>query len=252
MSYCYGRQPAIHPVGYRLIGHYVPGIPDAPATFDHTNGFSGFKMLGNGPDSTLTANGGRPVGDCGFVGSVNVDLIDSIEAHEPFQIPSSDEVVTDYLAYNHGQDRGVALIELLAYWQQIGLWDSKIAGYAAVNFRDTDELWAACNAFGCLYVGIAVPATAQQQFQAGEPWDLTGTDADYEIEGGHCVVIVSRDSDGGELVTWGRRQRFTDRWARTYLEEAHVVLTASQVARNGDGYGIDLTQLQADLAKLAA
>ena len=250
MTHCYGRLPAVHPVGLGLIDRYA-ALPPAPPTFDHTNGFDGFQMLGNGPDPTLHVNGGRPVGDCGFVGSVNVSLVDSVETGEPFTIPSSDVVVTDYLRYDHGQDRGVALTELLAYWQKVGLPWGQIAGWAPVNFRDPDAFWAACNAFGCLYVGIAVPATMDEQVMNGQTLDLTGTPADRQIMGGHCVVVLSRTENGGELATWGRRVRFTQRWWDTYGEEAHVVLTPSQVERKGNGYGLDLAALQADLARLA-
>ena len=246
----YGRKPAIRPVGLASIEHYATSLPAAPAVFDHTDDFDGFEMLGNGPDPTLTVNGGNPVGDCGVVGSVNVELVDSVETDEPFTMPSSDTVVSEYLRYDQGQDVGVALTQFLTYWQRAGLPWGQIAAWASVNASDPESFWAACNAFGCLYVGIAVPAPAQEQFANGEPWDLTGTSADRQIEGGHCVVVVSRKLGGGELVTWGKRQAFTDRWWAAYGEEAHVAITPSQVERHGNGYGLDLASLQADLALL--
>jgi hypothetical protein len=246
--YRYGRLPATQPIGLGLLDRYAARIPDAPATFDHTNGYADYHMLGNGPDPSLTVNQGRPVGDCGVVGTVNTTLIDSVETDEPFTVPTANAVVTEYLRYTHGQDSGVVLTTFLSYWHRFGLPWGEIAGWASVDFRDVDAMWAAANAFGCLYVGIAVPAPAQQQFAAGEPWDLTGTRADQDIEGGHCVVIVSRTSTGGELITWGRRQAFTTRWWAAYGEECHVAITPSQVERNGNGYGLDMGKLQHDLA----
>ncbi len=246
----YGRKAATHPVGYQLIDNFVASIPPAPAAFDHTKGFDGFAMLGNGPDPTLSVNGGHPVGDCAFVGTVNIDVVDAVETGEKVVLPDANTVVSQYLRYDQGQDEGANLTELLAYWHTTGLWGSKITGYGAVNFRDLESTWTYCNAFGALYIGIAVPAAMETQVANGQSLDLTGTPADTEILGGHCVVVISRHEGGGEIVTWGQRVPFTDRWLQTYMEEAHVVITQAQIDRNGDGYGIAVPQLQASLARL--
>lgn len=246
----YGRRAAVHPVGLRLISSYMDELPSAPAVFDHSNGFDHFSMLGNGPDPTLTVNGGNPVGDCGVVGSVNITLVDSVETAEAFVVPTSDEVVSTYLGYTNGQDSGIVLSDFLAHWQSAGLPWGKIAGYAGVEYHEVDDVFAAANAFGCLYVGIAVPAPAEDQFSNGEPWDLTGTSADDDIQGGHCVVIVARNAEGGEVITWGQRQKFTNRWWKRYGEEAYAVIAPSQVEKLGNGYGLDITHLKEDLSKL--
>jgi hypothetical protein len=160
-------------------------------------------------------------------------------------------VVSSYLTYDHGQDQGANLVDLLQLWQRHGLpWGGRIAAWASVDPHNPDLFWAACNAYGCLYIGIAVPATMDAQVENGEPLDLTGSAADRQIVGGHCVVVLSRTADGGELATWGQRVRFTQRWAAAYVEEAHVVISPAQVAARGSGYGLDLAALQADLAAL--
>ena len=247
----FGRLPATHPVGYRTLDHYVAALPEAPAVFDHTNGFDGFDMLGNGPDPSLTVNGGNPVGDCAFVGTVNVELIDSVETHRAFTMPSSDEVVTDYLRYDHGQDQGANLAELLAFWHRLGLpWTGKLPGYAGLSHQDWAQFWAGVNAFGNGYIGIVVTQTMMDQTQAQEPWDLTGSPSDDEVLGGHCVVPFARNGDLGTVATWGMRQQFTERWFLKNCEEAHVALTPAQVAAKGNGYGLDLEKLQADLKAL--
>jgi len=246
-----GRTPAIHPVGYRLIDSYVDALPQSPPVFDHTGGFDGFRMLGNGPDPTLHVHDGRPVGDCAFVGTQAVTICDQIETGEPLTWASSDELVSTYLAYNRGRDIGANLSQLLAYWHTVGLpWAGKCAGYAALNFRDLDGFWAGVNAFGNGYLGIVVTAAMQAQTQAGEPWDLTGLPLERQVMGGHCVVAIARTSEegDGEVATWGMRQPFTAKWFRANVEEAHVVLTPSQVARKGNGYGLTLPELQSDLS----
>ncbi len=254
----FGRQAATYPVGYKGIERYVTSLPSAPATFDHTDGFDGFHMLGNGPDSSLTVHGGNPVGDCAFVGTVNVELIDSVESRQAYPIPSSNEVVTDYLRYNRGQDVGANLAQLLAYWHKIGLpWAGKLPAYANLSL-DWDTFWAGVNAFGNGYIGIAVTQTMMDQTQAQEPWDLTGLATDSQVLGGHCVVAFAKgnadgsNTDLGTVATWGIRQQFTQRWFQHNVEEAHVALTAAQIAAKGNGYGLDLEHLQADLKTLAA
>lgn len=247
-EYMLGRQAATHPIGYQSIFEYVDALPAADAVFDHTNGFNGFKMLGNGPDPSLTIDGGRPKGDCAFVGTVNVGVIDEVETGTPVTIPTSDLVVGTYDTYDHGQDLGANLSQLLAYQYNVGLPWLKGAPYAAVSPKDVDEFWSATEAFGCTYIGIAVTEAMQRQTQNGEPWDvsLTGND----IVGGHCVVCFARDANGGTVATWGMRQKFTTRWFKKYVEEAHVILTPSQVTKGSNGYGLDLAHLKADLAKL--
>lgn len=250
--YMLGRQAATHPVGYRTVDHYAD-LTEAPAVFDHTGGWNHFAMLGNGPDPTLSANGGRPVGDCAFAGTANVTVIDQVECGEPIIMPTSNEVVRAYLAYNHGQDCGANLTQLLAAWHLAGLpWAGKCAGYASAKVHDPDEFWAATNLFGCAYIGVVMTEAMQQATQNGDPWDFTGSAADSQVEGGHCVVVVARERGGGELVTWGMRQPFTDRWLATCVEEAHVVVTPGQVARGGDGYGVDIDRLQYDLQAMAS
>lgn len=248
-GYRYGRTAARFPVGTPFL-HRIADLPPAPDVFDHSNGWDRFEMLGNGPDPTLTAHRG-PVGDCAFAGTVNAGLLDAVECGEQYAMPSSNEVVTTYLTYDHGQDQGANLVDLLQFWHLHGLpWGGKIAGWASVDPHDRERFWDACNAFGCLYIGIAVPSTMDGQVENGQTLDLTGTDADSKIMGGHCVVVASRTETGGELVTWGQRVPFTQRWADAYIEEAHVVITPQQLAKGGDGYGLNVGRLQSILADL--
>ncbi len=243
----YGRLPAKRPVGLRLLDKYGT-IPPAPPTFDHTRHFETWEMLGNGPDPSLTVH--APVGDCGFAGAVHLEMATAAETQEPVIWPDSNTVVEAYLNYNGGVDKGVALADLLAYWRSSGLWGRKISAYAPVNAHNLNDLWAACNSFGALYIGIAVPAPAEEQFAQGLPWELTHTQADYQIQGGHCVVITARTETGGTVVTWGQEQSFTNEWLAAYLEEAWVVITPEQIEANGNGYGLDMAQLQADLDRV--
>ena len=226
---------------------------DAPNTYDKTHGANGFHMLGNGPDPTLTVNGGNPVGDCGFAMTVNNCYVDAAETGEPFTMPSSNEVVTDYLRYDHGQDVGVVNSQLFQYWRTVGLpWGGKLVGSAGVTSADWDASWAYMYAFGGGCTAITVTETMEDQTNAGEPWDITGKPSDDNVLGGHDVYVFARQSaDMGILATWGQRQLFTQRWWLKYVQELDVTITNKQVERNGDGYGVDLAKLEAYMASLA-
>lgn len=252
-TFCLGVSSHVHPVGYRLMRSFLDTAPsDAPVSFDKTNGANGFQMLGNGPDSTLTVNNGNPVGDCGYVMTVNNVYVDSCETNEPFTFPSSNDVVSDYLRYNHGVDQGVVNAQLFQYWHKVGLpWGGRLVGSAGVNFHDWDESWAYIYAFGGGSLAITVTEGMQQATQNGQPWDVISPDD--QVMGGHDVFVFARqDADTGVLATWGQRQLFTKGWWEQMVQELDVTITDRQAARKGDGFGLSLDKLEAYMNSLGA
>lgn len=255
-GYRYGWNPASKPLGYHDMSFFMlgGGPASAPDAYDKTNGANGFQMLGNGPDPTLTVNNGQPVGDCGVVSTVNVTYVDSVETGQPFTMPSSNEVASWYLNYDHGQDLGVSNPQLLETWHASGTpWGGKILGAGGVNYRSWDESWAYLYAFGSGILAVAVSEAMEDATQAGQPWDYTGSAADQNILGGHDVCVFARQSaDLGVLATWGQRQLFTERWWKHFVQSLDVVVTPAQVGAKGDGYGVDLPKLNVYMSKLAA
>lgn len=250
-GYRYGRQAAQRPVGYRDLAFYLSqGLPQAANQFDPLNGASPFRMLGNGPDPSLTVNGGQPAGDCGFVMTVNANIVTAAALGEAFAVPSSDEVVTDYLRYDRGQDVGVANAQLLPFWRKVGLWGNRIKGSGGVNFRDFDEAMAYNQAFLGLCTGIFVSEADEDATANGEPWDYTGSAANQNILGGHDVYVFGRaDADTVILGTWGQRQLATRRWWAQQVEECDAVVTAELAQKGADTLGLDVESLEADLAR---
>ena len=94
-----------------------------------------------------------------------------------------------------------------------------------------------------------IPQPANQQFQDGKPWALTGTPADHRIEGGHAVPIVGYTTAGPVVVTWGRLQQVEWGWWMAYAEEAYAVIT-DEVKAAGKLRGVDFAALESDLAEL--
>lgn len=190
--------------------------------------------------------GNDEVGDCTLAGVVHLRQAVAAAHGETETLPSAAAVVAQYFRMTGGQDAGLPEADVLQTWQAAGLFGNKIDGYAPLDHRNPDELRSVIYAFGAAYLGVVIPATAQQQFAAGEPWDLTGTSEDRQIMGGHCVPAIGYDPDHLYVVTWGKTQQVTWRWASVYLEEAWSTLTSEIAAANG----VDLDALQADLATL--
>ena len=233
----YGRLPAKRPIGLRdLVQYLTDPLPAGPASVA-------------APDFNWGILGNDQYGDCTFAGAVH--LREAVAAREGVSEnwPTADQVVEAYKAYTgcvepgDEHDSGANEADLLGVWLTDGLIDgNKILGYAPVDHRDHEELKSVVALFGGSYLGVAVPAPAQEQFGAGEPWDLTGTEEDYEIEGGHCVPGVGYDSDYLYVVTWGKVQPVTWRWIAAYMEEAWAVLLTEDK--------VNVDQLQKDLGLL--
>jgi hypothetical protein len=233
-----GRQPAKRPDGLHMLAYYQENpLPKAPPNLGTPN-VPNWYMLGN-----------DRYGDCTFAGAYHAKMavaqIDGIKE----SLLSDEEVVKAYLEYTNGQDQGAVEADLLAHWEQNGLFGSKIAAYAPTDHKDFDEIKSVVNTFGFCYIGILVPAPCQQQFAEHKPWDLTGTPADEQIEGGHCVIIVGYDEDMFYVVTWGEIQAVTKQWLQTYLEETWAIITPEAV-KAGKIRDFRLEDLKADIAKL--
>lgn len=187
-------------------------------------------------------------GDCTFAGFVHlVQTICLLLGVTP-PTPTDADVIKAYLIFTHGQDSGCVEADVLHALYATGILGIDLAGYARGN-QGLDELWQITQTFGAGYLGVMVPAPAQGQFQAGEPWDLTGTSADKQIEGGHCVVSIAFDQDAevATVLTWGQHQQVTFRWLDAYLDEQWAVIP-QQVKTSGILDGMDWATLDADLA----
>lgn len=233
-----GRKPAVRPEGLHMLAFYQTNpLPVAPPTLG-APAVPEWLMLGN-----------DKYGDCTFAGAYHsrmaVAQIDGIKE----SLLTDQQVVDAYLQYTNGADQGAVEADLLAHWQTDGLFGSKIEAYAPTDHKDFDEIKSVVNTFGFCYIGILVPGPAMEQFQAGKPWDLTGTPADQQIEGGHCVIIVGYDEKMFYVVTWGEIQAVTKEWFQCYLEETWAIITPEAV-QAGKLRDFRLSDLQADIQKL--
>ena len=237
-----GRLPAKR-LALRFVHEYAREPLPAPSyPVDVTGGIpgQGWAMLGNGPDPTCTTYPDG-VGDCTFAGREHYRRAKAAAYHEAETWETSNELVAEYLAYDHGQDEGAVISDLLMAWYAAG----KILAFAPVDHSSPAAVDSAMQAFHGVYAGVNLTDDADQLFSEGRPWTVAnGEQADPDD--GHCIVKVK--ADGGQLdgyVTWGALQPATVAWTAACLQEAWVILASEDEAAK-----IDLAALRADIDAL--
>jgi hypothetical protein len=186
-------------------------------------------------------------GCCVISEVVHDDMAWSSITAETYTYPGDDAVKDTYLGLTGGADTGLMIDDVLATWHAKGLGCSpnKIGPWAPVNPQNSTALRQCIDFFGACRIGVNLPAIAQQQFFNHEAWDLTGTEADFDIEGGHDVGLYGYESDNKTfyVVTWGKVQPVTLRWLYRYTTQARAVIPYEFEARGGDARGLNITAL---------
>jgi hypothetical protein len=248
-----GRLP-VKPPGERLPIQFIHSYlrsPLSPPTYpiDVSGGIIDWKMLGNGPDPTLSVNGGRPVGDCTFAARQHLRMAKAAAAGTVEQWETSNQLVAEYLAYDHGADRGANIAEVLLSWFLAG----KIRAFAPVDYSDPAGCDAVMASFHGLYVGVDLTADANREFDAGQAWTLQQGEQPDPSDG-HCVVKVMADGHQFDTwVTWGALQQSTRPWTAGCVREAWAIVTAEDEAEKLDMASLlcDIVAAVADVARKA-
>jgi len=143
-----------------------------------------------------------------------------------------------YKAESKGEDNGLYTKDTMDWWRQKG-WDvaggevstvkargcwrkffppAPIGGqhldiFAYAEMDSIDELRQAIYYLHGAIICVRMTVRDFQQFNAGEPWSLTGNTTDYVS--GHAVDMPHFLSDDSlECWTWGKRQIMTADWYR--------------------------------------
>jgi hypothetical protein len=149
-------------------------------------------------------------------------------------------------------NNGAVALDILKYWMHTGLPICEagsldlLDGFAKIQVGDIISIQRAISAFGAVYVGVELPAGADEDFIAGKPWaDLTGQPGSL---GGHAIILVGFDNEGPVCVTWGRLQWMTWSWWLRYGSEAYALLRREWIGLNGMApSGLTMAQLDAKL-----
>jgi hypothetical protein len=209
---------------------------------------------------TMMAN--DTVGDCTCADCGHQEMIRTANVGTIW-IPSTQDVLNLYSAitgYNPNDpstDQGADLLTVIQYLTQTGWNGRTLDGSANLDPTQLNEIrWAVC-LFGASRLGINLPQSAMDAFDAGQPW---GVADDVQPAGGHDVPMVKYDADGTFwVVTWGQLQAVTQDFmfaaypdGTPYVEEAHVELAFDWVNAAGTApSNLNLAQLVADLNAVA-
>lgn len=242
----FGKLPARPNATVLKLANYLDAsvLPKIPAEFGHEKAIDAYGMLGN-----------DEVGDCVLAGAAHETMIWGKEASLSFEFDTA-AVESDYTAltgYNPddpSSDKGTDMQAAASYRRRIGVVDTagnrhRVGAYVALTPGDPDELAAAAYIFGVVGIGIRVPAYAEDEFNAKQPWDVRHGNA--SIIGGHYVPVVARRGGNFCVITWGAVQEMTVGFYRRYCDEALVYLSTEMLTAGVSPEGFNLAALQADL-----
>jgi hypothetical protein len=157
---------------------------------------------------------------------------------------------TDYARRDAQYDNGLDPLAYLHQWQNTGIGGHKAGAYAQVDASNPLELRVASWLFGGLFVGLELPANLSANPFA--PWvmhthTLTGG-WEPGSWGGHMVNNVYTNPDGGYLISWGSRIRYSWAFLRAFADVIFAVLSEDWLdgTRRAPN-GFDFDQLRTDL-----
>lgn len=228
-----GRKPNSGKPRVMLASPDLPAAYSPPATLDR---YSAVLAALWGMD------GNDDVGDCTIADGDHETKCAQAAAGNPVVQSTRDEVLAIYSAitgYNPADpstDQGAEMQDVRSYWQKTGF---RLGGqvHQILLFAElalhTDLVKWALDQFGAVGIGVNLPNSAMDQFNAGQPWDVVPDDGG--IDGGHAVALVGYDTSFWYVLTWGQVQKVTPAWFAKYVEEAWTVLTEDFVnAHSGD------------------
>jgi len=154
-----------------------------------------------------------------------------------------------FKASDPSTDKGGAELHVLKQWQKSSFAGHKLLAFTNAAFSELSEIRHAIALFGGVYAGFNLPLTAKTQ----AVWDVVpngGDDAKPGSWGGHAVFVPKYDQHSFTCITWGALKPMTLAFWKTYVEEAHALLSPDWLAAKGSPAGLDLEQLKKDLAAI--
>lgn len=178
-----------------------------------------------------------------------------------FYQPTDAEILAFYETQNPPpQDDGMVMLTALNTWRQNGVGKHKIDAFVSIDPTNRKEVEEAIYLFGNIYIGLALPLTAQ----TGDVWQVPpmglNGDGSPGSWGGHCVPAmgfqgktVPGHPEGLMVVTWGQLMPMTWAFLESYCDEAYAILSPDWIDNKGDTIGgLNVNQLKADLKLVTA
>ena len=175
-------------------------------------------------------------GDCVIAGRAHQTLrFEDVEQRKVLAITDAD-VTKEYFKETGGPDSGLVVLDSLKEWRVSGWIAAKkryrIRAFSELDRGVRDQMKQAIVLDIGVGLGLAMPITAQAQFQAGKPWDVTtGHGSAPNSWGGHYVHVPGYTTAGPVCVTWGRKQQMTWAFFAKYCDEAYAIFDAKDTAK---------------------
>ncbi|HTY55480.1 MAG TPA: hypothetical protein VMB26_09785 [Candidatus Binataceae bacterium] len=203
------------------------------------------------------------IGDCTCAAVANAIELVSANTGNQVSIPDAQvlqmyEVIGGYVPGNPSTDNGALISDALKYWQKSGLKDSvganhKLGAYLQIDPANLAHRELAVQLFGWVNLGIALPATAQNQDLLWQCADsLASSDGAPGSWGGHSVIQNDYSPTGRGVMTWNiKLWGMSVNFDRDYVDEAWTGISEDWVHNIGLApSGFDMQQLLADLQAL--
>lgn len=241
-----GKLPVRTDVRTLSLGRYVDAakLPVPPADLD---------LAAHVPEWPMYAN--DRLGDCTTAAAGHmIEAWSEAASGDAVEIPEA--AVVD--AFEHVKvvdpatgEEGAVELDVLKYWRDTGIGAHMIGAFARVSAHDRTLVHTGAYLFGGLYIGLALPLSAQGQ----DVWDWTGSLSGPALPGswgGHAVDIVGYSADRLTFVTWGALKQMTWSFWDRYCDECYCLLSADFLNGERAPNGFDLPALKADLALITA
>lgn len=244
-----GKGPAVIPPRTLKMSNILRALPPIPDSFDVDD------QLQPITDTHVFAN--DKVGDC-VVAEAGHQILRFEKFQQGIVLPITDqEILNDYFLETGGPDSGLIMVNHLNWWKNKGILIGgktyTIDAFANINQLDPVEVAATMYLLRGASLGLALPISAQAQWDNSQPWTLTtGPDAQPGSWGEHCTFLKRKEKALTKvryaLITWGKEQEVDEDWFTTYCNEAWGIVDNKDSWLSSDP--LDIKALEAYLAEI--
>lgn len=162
--------------------------------------------------------------------------------------------VTGFKPGDDSTDQGTDMAVAAEFRRKTGIPDEagarhKIDSYVSIKPGHADMLALATYLTGAVGVGLMLPNSAMEQFDAQKPW--TVEEHDGGSAGGHYVSCIGRNSNGDFLViSWGRIHAMSPAFLARYNDESVCFLSLDSLRGKLSPEGFDLDTLRRHLSQI--
>jgi hypothetical protein len=156
--------------------------------------------------------------------------------------------ISGYDPTTGNNDNGCDMLSVQNYWRKTGIGNHVTGAYAEIDPTNEKEILTGLYLFEAVDIAVNLPQSAMDQFNAGEPWTVSG---DNTILGGHSICIVGYDGTWYYIVTWGALVKVDPKWLFTYMTESYVAISNDYIIGGKTLEGFNTSLLVSDLQAIS-